>query len=104
MIPGDVIFTVKQASHNKFKRVGDNLYHDLKITLEEALLGFTKRINHLDNHLVEIRSKPDEVIQPFSWKVIGGEGMPKKNLYSEFGDLHAKMIIEFPKTLTEKQR
>jgi len=62
MIPGDVIFTVKQAPHNKFKRVGDNLYNDLKISLEEALLGFTKRVSHLDGHLVEISSKPDEVI------------------------------------------
>lgn len=32
------------------------------------------------------------------------EGMPKRNMYSEFGDLHSKMIINFPKTLTEKQK
>lgn len=31
-----------------------------------------------------------------------GEGMPKRNVYSEFGDMHAKMLINFPKTLTEK--
>lgn len=62
MIPGDVIFTIKQQPHNRFKRVGDNLYQDLTISLEEALLGFKKRINHLDGHLVEISSKEDEVI------------------------------------------
>jgi DnaJ-class molecular chaperone len=62
MIPGDVIFTIKQTPHNKFKRVGDNLYVDLDITLEEALLGFKKRINHLDGHLVEISSKVDEIV------------------------------------------
>lgn len=104
MIPGDVIFTVKQQPHSRFKRVGDNLYHDITISLEEALLGFKKRINHLDGHLVEISSKDDEIIQPFSWKVISGEGMPKRNMYSEFGDLHAKLNINFPKTLTEKQK
>jgi hypothetical protein len=32
------------------------------ISLEEALLGFKKRINHLDGHLVEVASKADEVI------------------------------------------
>jgi DnaJ-class molecular chaperone len=30
--------------------------------------------------------------------------MPKRNVHSEFGDLHAKINIQFPKTLTEKQR
>lgn len=70
MVPGDVVFTIKCEQHPKFKRIGDNLYYDLDISLEEALLGFKKRINHLDNHLVEISSIPGEVIQPFSWKVI----------------------------------
>ena len=62
MIPGDVIFTVKQQPHNKFKRVGDNLFTDVEISLEEALLGFSKRVSHLDGHLVEISSKDNEVI------------------------------------------
>lgn len=65
MIPGDVVFTVKQHPHPKFKRVGDNLFTDVSISLEEALLGFKKRISHLDGHLVEISSKPEEVVQPF---------------------------------------
>ena len=29
---------------------------DLKITLKEAILGFKKRIRHLDNHYVEIHN------------------------------------------------
>jgi DnaJ-class molecular chaperone len=33
---------------------------------------------------------------------MSGEGMPKKNIHSEFGDLYAKMIINFPKSLTEE--
>ena len=61
MIPGDVIFTIKQTPHPKFKRVGDNLFTDINISLEEALLGFKKRIGHLDGHLVEFSSKSDEV-------------------------------------------
>ncbi len=73
---------------------------DLSITLEEALLGFKKRINHLDNHLVEISS--ESVSQPFEWKVVKGEGMPKRNIHSESGDLQAKINIQFPKTLNER--
>ena len=29
---------------------------DIKISLKEAILGFRKRIKHLDNHYVEIES------------------------------------------------
>lgn len=104
MVPGDVIFTVKQQPHPKFKRVGDNLYTDVNIRLEEALLGFTKRIGHLDGHIVEVNSKPHEIIQPFQWKVLKGEGMPKRNVYSEFGELHSKIVVDFPKTLSEEQK
>ena len=102
MIQGDLIFNVKQKPHNRFKRVNDNLFVDLSVTLEEALLGFQRRVQHLDGHLVEVSS--DEVSQPFSWKVVRGEGMPKRGIYSEFGDLHAKVNIQFPKALSEKQK
>jgi len=44
MIPGDLIFTVKQKPHQKFKRVNDNLFVDLSVSLEEALLGYSKRV------------------------------------------------------------
>jgi len=45
-----------------------------------------------------------KVIQPFSWHVIKGEGMPVKDTWSSFGDLHIKFIIDFPVSLTSKQR
>lgn len=47
---GDLIFTFKQKPHNRFKRVGNNLFMDLQISLEESLLGFKRTILHLDNH------------------------------------------------------
>ena len=31
---GDLIFTIKQKAHKTFKRVGDNLYYDVNLTLE----------------------------------------------------------------------
>lgn len=35
----------------------------MEITLKEAILGFKRRIKHLDNHYVEVESK--KVTQPF---------------------------------------
>lgn len=65
------------------------------------MLGFEKKINHLDGHEVTIKSQPKEVIQPFSWQIIPGEGMPVRST-GEFGDLHAKMLVNFPKKLTPR--
>lgn len=69
---GDLIFTVRQKKHNQFSRVGDNLYIDMPITLEESLLGFSKKIRHLDGHMVEVKPSEDEVIQPDQWVIIKG--------------------------------
>ena len=67
-------------------------------------MGFKRRISHLDGHLVEVSSAEGEVIQPFQVKVIKGEGMPIKGYSSEFGDLHVKIKIEFPKQLSAAQK
>jgi len=55
-MPGDVIFTLKTKNHGTFSRVGNNLYTSLTIELEDALLGFKKRIKHLDDHYTEVES------------------------------------------------
>jgi DnaJ-class molecular chaperone len=102
MIQGDIIFIIKQQTHAVFKRVGDNLYMNLDITLEEALLGFKKTIKHMDGHTVEIKSDPMEVIQPFSWKILKDEGMPIRNSGGDYGELHVKMIVGFPAELTAR--
>mmetsp|Transcript_35400 Transcript_35400/g.47813 ORF Transcript_35400/g.47813 Transcript_35400/m.47813 type:complete len:92 (+) Transcript_35400:757-1032(+) len=83
--------------HPVFKRVGDNLYMDMEIKLEEALLGFKRVVKHLDGHQVTVESKENQIIQPFEWIIIEGEGMPKRGYPSEYGDLHVKMIVQFPK-------
>jgi len=92
---------VSVSSHPTFKRVGDNLFLNLDIGLEEALLGFTRTIKHLDGHTVTIKQKPQKISQPFSWLVIPEEGMPKKGT-GEYGELHVKLIVSLPKKLSDK--
>ena len=57
----------------------------------------------MDGKKVTIKSEPDEIIQPDQWKIIKGEGMPKKNSPGEHGDLHVKLKVTLPKKLSEKQ-
>lgn len=76
---------------------------DLEITLKESLLGFSKTIDHLDRHKFTVKSSPGEIIQPDSWKIIPGEGMPIRGTPSEFGDMHVKFKVKLPKQLSKSQ-
>ena len=54
MVQGDIIFQLQMKKHPVFKRVNDNLYMDMEISLEEALLGFHRVVRHLDGHQVTV--------------------------------------------------
>ena len=59
---GDLIFTIKQRPHDRFKRVGNNLFVEVDLTLEESLIGFKKVISHLDGKEVLLKTSSDEII------------------------------------------
>ena len=54
MDTSDLIFQIVQLPHPFFTRKGNDLYCTISITLQEALLGFKKKVKHLDNHYVKI--------------------------------------------------
>jgi DnaJ-related protein SCJ1 len=100
--PGDLIFVVRQIPDAVFTRNGDDLFMNMAITLEEALVGFEKKFQHLDGHDVVVR-KSDVTFcsEQVSMK---GEGMPKKGNKSQKGDLYITFQIDFPRQFTEKQK
>jgi DnaJ-class molecular chaperone len=54
MTPGDVVFRIKTVPHKIFTRRGDDLHARMRITLLDALVGFSKKISHLDGHAVTV--------------------------------------------------
>ncbi|PWA43215.1 hypothetical protein CTI12_AA447440 [Artemisia annua] len=99
---GDLKFRIRAASHDQFKREGNNLHTTVTITLAEALVGFEKTIKHLDKHLVDISTtgstKPKEV------RKFEGEGMPMY-LRNINGDLYVTFEVLFPTpVLTQDQK
>ena len=54
MVPGDVHLQLETAPHRVFKREGADLSMVLRLTLRQALLGFSRTIRHLDGHSVTI--------------------------------------------------
>jgi len=101
MIPGDVVFKVKVKPHGRFTRRNNDLHMEMTITLGEALLGFQKKITHLDGREVTITEKG--ITGPYDTKRIVGEGMPHHDVPSQKGDLFVKMKVTFPRQMTAEQ-
>ncbi|GKV40469.1 hypothetical protein SLEP1_g48114 [Rubroshorea leprosula] len=99
--PGDLKFRIRTAPHDHFRREGDDLHATVNISLVEALVGFEKTIEHLDEHLVDIGSK--RITKPKEVRKFKGEGMPL-HFSNKKGDLYITFEVQFPKSLTEDQK
>ena len=98
--PGDVYVKLHQVNHPTFTRDGNDLKCKVDISLKEAILGFERRIPHLDGHNVYIEEAED--IQDGKVLEIENEGMPVRGEMDKYGSLLAKINIGFKK-FTEGQ-
>lgn len=93
---------VLQQSHERFTWIGDDLYHKVKISLSEALCGWTRQIELLSGEIAEICNKG--VTDPDTDFVVQGFGMPKMRKSGERGDLRISADISFPGKLSAEQK
>lgn len=93
--PGDLYFKVKTIRHNIFERKGDDLYTNLTISLQEALVGFDMTLSHLDGHGVDI--KREKVTWPGAIIMKKGEGMPNFENRNKLGNLYITFDVKFPR-------
>lgn len=101
--PGDINFKIKVLKHKIFERKVLDLHTNVTISLEDALLGFTTHIKHLDGHKVKVERK--EVTWPGATITKKGEGLPSNENYNIRGDLHITFDVEFPRgVLTQEQK
>jgi len=100
--PGNLIFTIQTLPHPHFVRRGNDLQLRTSITLLEALVGFSKQIEHLDGHRITVESQavtiPGQVVE------IQGQGMPIHEDPSSFGKLYLEFSVVFPSSLTQSQK
>lgn len=93
--PGDLIVVIKTTPHQRFERRGDDLYTNVTISLQDALVGFSMKIEHLDGHLVEINR--EKITWPGARIRKKGEGMPNYENNNLQGTLYITFDVEFPK-------
>jgi len=100
--PGDVVFKIKQLPHHRFERRGHDLYMTARISLLQALVGFSISFKHLDEH--EVTVARTEVTPPGFVQVVAEEGMPVHDLPSRKGNLFVTYEIIFPTSVSEENK
>lgn len=108
--PSALVIQFKQIPHNKFKRFGSDLILEHQITLMDALNAGPLSFQTLEGEKIELTI--DSVINPDTYKVIAGKGMPKLNndplgpIKRDFGkgNLILKFDVQFPTNLNEAKK
>ncbi|VVC32994.1 DnaJ domain,Chaperone DnaJ, C-terminal,DnaJ domain, conserved site,HSP40/DnaJ peptide-binding [Cinara cedri] len=101
--PGDLVFKIKTFPHKIFERRGDDLYTNLTISLQDALVGFKTEIPHLDGRKIVIER--DVITWPGAKIRKKGLGMPNYENNNMHGYLIITLDIQFPKNnLTEQDK
>lgn len=95
--PGDIVFHLVEIEHPLFTRAGADLTAPLKVTLAEALCGFSRTVLiHLDGRGIHITHPQGKILKPGQTLKVIGEGMPHKKSDAK-GDLYLIVDMEFPK-------
>jgi len=99
-VKGDIKIFVKIANETLFKRIGLDLILEKKITLKEALCGFSFEIKYINGKSYTLNNNKGNIIPPDYKKLYPNMGLTR-------GEHKGKMIIhfqlDFPETLTEEQ-
>lgn len=100
--PGDLIFIVDEKPHPIFKRNGNDLVVNQKISLLDALTGKTLNLTTLDGR--DLTITVSDIVKPGHEIVIQNEGMPMSKEPGKNGDLKIKFDVKFPSRLTAEQK
>jgi molecular chaperone DnaJ len=98
--PGDLYVVTRVSDSPVFKRKGDNLEVDVPITIVEAIRGATIEVPTLGG-TKRIRVAPGT--QHGTVQRLRGEGPPKLGGRGR-GDVHYRLVIDVPRSLTREQR
>ena len=101
-LPADLVFVIDEKPHDFYKRDGNDLVVNQRVSLAQALGGTTISLVSLDgrNLLLPVT----DIINPGYELVVAREGMPIAKEPGNRGDLRIKFEVKFPTRLTPEQR
>lgn len=97
---GDVKVTFTVEEHPLFKRNGQDIIIEKKITLKDALCGFVFDIEHVNGKKFSFNSSAGNIIRDGLIKTIPRLGLQRGN---EVGNLNVVFRVTYPDKLSEEQ-
>jgi curved DNA-binding protein len=97
----DLYLVVEVAPDATYERKGDDLYRNVNVDLSIAVLGGeTKVITPGGNLVLTVPpgTQPGQLIR------LAGRGMPRLGKTDSKGDFYARIIVDIPRNLSNKQR
>ncbi|KAL8228517.1 hypothetical protein R6Q57_016101 [Mikania cordata] len=101
-IPADLVFVIDEKPHTTFIRDGNDLVVTRRISLAEALTGYTVHVTTLDGRNLTIPI--NNVIHPDYEEIVPREGMPISKDPTKKGNLRIKFNVRFPTRLSQTQK
>jgi len=99
-ISGDLLVHIEEKPHPTLQREGDNLHHDLYISISDAVLGASKEIETVSG---KVRIKIESGVQSGKILRLRKKGIPSINGYGT-GDLLVHINVWTPKELSKQQK
>jgi curved DNA-binding protein len=98
--PGDLIVNIIVDHHSKFQRSGDQIIYNHTISVWDAILGTSLKLQTLDKKTIDITipagTQPETVLS------CRNEGLPNVRTRRR-GNLLVKISVEIPRQLSKKQ-
>ncbi|KAJ6856498.1 dnaJ-like subfamily B member 4-like [Populus alba x Populus x berolinensis] len=101
-LPADLVFIIDEKPHTTYKRDGNDLIINHKVTLAEALGGTTVNLTTLDCRNLSI--PVHDIVSPGYELVVAMEGMPIAKEPGNRGNMRITFEVKFPTRLTPEQR
>jgi len=99
-IKGDIKIFIKVEPNQSYQRRGLDLFMTHKISLKDALCGFTMELKHINGRIYTLNNNTGTIIQPDYKKVIPNMGLTRDE---HTGNLILSFVVEFPQMLTPEQ-
>lgn len=97
---GDLYITLRVAEDPRFEREGDNLYLDVPVSVQTAMLGGEQTITTIDGKKINIKI-PEGTD---SGKILRLRGLGMTTAKGNRGDLLVKLLVKVPKRLSKKEK
>jgi molecular chaperone DnaJ len=99
-VPGDLLVVIEEIPHDKLHRDGINVYHDLYISIPDAILGTSVEIPIIGG---KAKVKIDPGTQAGKILRLKGKGLPSVQRYGQ-GDLLVNINVWTPQELSKEER